>query len=313
MDLITSNLRDADAAMLNAYNETAEQSAFEGLVEEITDPQGYYRWTQVTDPAVFQKLIDEVVPAGLHSVDLTVETEVYLNPVEISRKKFDNASAIIDNPEWMRIFTGLGEDAAANREVVLTTLLESNPTTILGSAMFSNSAVIPGTNGERTIDNLHTGSGVDTESKIEADFRAAELLLHQMRNAKNRKMHRIGPRQKLVALIPPDLLEIFQQTFEKILRDAGEDNAVKNRVEIRLNTYFTSATDWYLGVTNSRYRPFGMVQEKAPELLTDAGATDAQNRVSRDAILRDSYLFGARDVFKHAPLFSAGLVMIDNS
>lgn len=307
-DLNTVNLRDADAMLLNAYNESAEDGSFSGLVQEFTDPKGYRNFSMVTKLPVFQKLIDEVIPENLTSTKFTKVAEVYKNPLEIQRQDWDNARNIVDNPEFNNFFSGLGEDAIANREVILTTLLEANPTDILGAAMFADATTIPGSSV--TLDNLVSGTGT-SDAQIRADFRTADVLFRAMRNSGNRKMHRFGLRQKYIMMCPNALIGIMQTIFERKLVSSGEDNDLFGRVEIRANSYMTDADDWYLFSNTARHKPFGLLQEGPVELETDATG-DPQKGVSRDAILRDTYLFSARDAFITFPLLRTGAVKVSN-
>ena len=297
------NLRDARAEFLNMFNQRSDESIFNGLVLEIDAKEGFMTLATITRNATFQKFIGELRPEGIDSSKITHETIVYKAGIEIPRAVFDHSNALMGT-EYGREILNIAEDSIDNRDNLVTVLLEANGNDITGTAFFGNAKTMP--NSSATIDNLLAGTG-STATLIQDDFWSGVQLLADMVNAAGRPYHggRIA-RNPMIIMYPTALEASMQNAFAAKTLPNGGDNVLFNRAELRVNPFLTDAGDWYIFVPNPRYPALAMGMGMPVESQDDTDPT------SREVILRETYLFAARDEFIEAFGSPHAAVKIDN-
>lgn len=288
-------LRDAEVAMLNAFNKRSGDSVFRDLVDFTTDPKGYRRILAVNRLPTLALLENELVPVGFDAKNQLIETQVWKSGLSIKRQTLETSRGIIGDG-LDQILRSMGEDAADNLEQVWTELIDDNGDDILGSAFFATSKPMFNTDGV-TITNTVGGSGT-TSSQIRTDFFTALKTFVDMRNSGNRPYHGASVyNRSFVIMYNPTLEQVMRDVFsaDKLTHDSGESNITKGAAELRPNALLADTNDYYLFIKNPTFPPFIGVQEKPVELESDARGGSAA--AGRQTILTDDFLFAARHAF----------------
>lgn len=308
---MVQKLRDAQAELANAFNVQYKDSIFDGLIFRKEAPEGYAKFWSMTRRAAFEKLEDEMKPVGLDARSYEIATEVHKAGYEIDRKTLDNAKAIASEPEIMAVIKDLAGDSIAHEDQYLTDLLEDNGNDIFGSSFFASGASIWNSPAAATITNTSSGSGATAANIKSAYYDFLEIISTQL-NSAARLMHGPGAlKKKPVCMIPSALLDAAEDVFEVDTTANGGTNKTYKRAEVKVNPLLADQNDFYFFVPGAGpMSALLLAYEKKPELESDARGGE---NASRDTILRDTYLFGARYAFQVGYGNRTSIVRITNS
>lgn len=308
---MVTKLRDAQAELANAFNVQYKESIFDGLIYRKEAPEGYAKFWSMTRRAAFAELKDEMKPVGLDARSYEITTKVHKAGYEIDRKTLDNAKAIASEPEIMAVIKDLASDSIAQEDQYLTDLLEDNGNDIFGSAFFAASASLWNSPAAAVITNTSSGAGTTATNIKAAYYDVLEIIATQL-NSAARLMHGPGAlKKKLICMIPPALLDAAEDVFEVDTTAQGGTNKTYKRAEIKQNPLLTDQNDFYFFIPDAG--PMSALicaYEKKPELESDARGGE---NASRDTILRDTYLFGARYSFEVGYGNRTSVIRVTNS
>jgi len=140
-------------------------------------------------------------------------------------------------------------------------LITANGNAFDGSAFFANSRLID--TGSNTINNIASGTGVDTDAHILADYQSAYNALLGFKDRNGRPFN-ANPR--IALLIPAHLKFSFEKIFSpKALMINSSSNVVAGDVELIINyNQVTTDNDWYLINTNATLKPFIIQSRENP-------------------------------------------------
>lgn len=249
--------------------------------------QNTYTWFGTT-PKMEDVTGRQLSTQGLNKFSFTIVNKEWQAGIEVERAAIERDRLGLFTPRIQQ----LSMEAARHPGELLLSLFESPGNAYDGTAFFSDSRVI---HDSGTIDNIVTGSGVDTVAKIQTDLAAAKGAMVAFKDDKGRPML-ILPN---AIVIPGALSGIMWQALNNSAGDGvntptppanwGTGAVLVNGYWVYINPYLTSANDWYVLYTGGgpEEKPFVYQVEKRPELLAD---TDPNSRAAQE---RRSYLYSA--------------------
>lgn len=280
---IQAALREAKADFFGMFTQAAKQSIFDRITRKIPAAEGFFKIADIYPVGEMEDFVGTATVNGLDSASISVDTKLREYTLGIDHNLLMKTDAI-SRGEVTRQLQKLAERIACDIDKRQTVSLEANGTDIFGSAFFSDTKDIPGSNV--TFDNLRSGAWTDSAGEVRDAIFEGIVALHGMRNSANCRVHDDPEKKQFMLMYHPAITQfVMDAVFPQLLNDAARVDGI---VQLMSNTYLTDEDDMYMFVLDNQYAPVVYGEQEAPNLITTSGDDDAEK------ILHNNLLWQAR-------------------
>jgi phage major head subunit gpT-like protein len=240
---------------------TVAASMMAPLIEMTTSESNKETYVLFNHFGVIKEWIDEVEFSHLEDFDFEIKNKDWQNGFLVDRNTLDDSKKTLGNDVEREITFSLSSWGNFPDKLI-TELLVAGESGLAfdGVAFFAASRPKLQYKGT-TINNIVTGTGVDTLAHITADLASAMSYLRAMK-AKNGDPFNYNP--KYLAIIPSHV-ESFFATLRDSIEISGSTNIYKGKFDYIVNDYLsTSANSWYLFNASTPFKAFIYQTRKAP-------------------------------------------------
>jgi len=210
--------------------------------------------------------IDTKVAVGLSGFDYAVKNKDWEATIEIDRNDFEDDNLGLYTPR----IRDLGMRAKQHPDSLVSLRRRDGVTGLCyDGQFFYDTDHQEGDSGAQS--NKLTGTGI-TAALVRADLFAAKAAFFKLKDDKGEPfVQQMGP-QDIVAVIPADLLAIF----DELNNPAPGSTVPKTPIDYEVDPRLTDAKDWYLDFIGFPVKPFLKQNRKAVSFvaLDDPNATE---------------------------------------